>query len=212
VKGFTLLEILVSTAIVAVIMAGIYTAFTSNLDVIEKARDGGEKQQIARIALDRMTKDLASAFISTDERLGDARTGMILENREMDGRPADVLNFTSLAHLPLGGGGIPADLCEIGYYLEEDPDDEVFVLFRRDSVAVDGDITEGGRAQVLAVRVTGLDFLFVDAAGYEHEEWDSIGGDEAQRNRLPSFIRVTLRVTDRKGRESAFVTGIRGGH
>jgi len=209
VKGFTLLEILVSTAILSIVLAGIYAAFTSNVEVIEAARSGGEKQQSARIALDRMTKDLASAYISPGGRIGEAMTGMILEDLEVDGRPADVLNFTSLAHVSPGRGGPTTDLCKIGYYLEEDEENGGFLLYRRDSLALDEEIAEGGPVRVLAMRVTGLDFVFEDASGNEMLDWDSISGDKKQRNTLPSFVRINLRISDRKGRQKTFVTGVR---
>lgn len=208
-KGFTLLEVLVSTTIVAIVMAAIYSALTSNVKVVHIARENSETQQLARIALERMSKDLASAYILRNAPESGMKTGIILEDDEIEGRPADRLDFTSLAHLDLDRKAAGTDLCEIGYFLEEDEENDGFLLYRRDSVVVDDDLRKGGRHQVLALRVAGLDMVFEDAGGETFEAWNSIEAEEEHENALPSLIRVTLHLIDRKGRESVFATGIR---
>lgn len=204
-----MLEILVSTAIISIVMAALYSALSSNVEVIQVARESGEVRQVARVALDRISKDLASAYIAPGGRAGDIRTGMVLEDLESEGRPADRLDFTSLAHAASGRGGLRTDLCEIGYRLEEDPGEGGMILYRRSSGVVDDEITEGGGFQILALRVTGFDLIFRDAAGGDLTEWDSLDGEEDQANRLPSLIRVSLSLSDRLGREAAFVTSVR---
>jgi len=43
--------------------AALYSAYTTNVEAIQIARQNGEVHQTARIVLDRMTKDLQSALI-----------------------------------------------------------------------------------------------------------------------------------------------------
>jgi len=85
-KGFTLLEVLVSMAILVIIMAALYSAYTTNVEAIQIARQNGEVHQTARIVLDRMTKDLQSALIEVSVPSDKLKLGLVGEDREIDGR------------------------------------------------------------------------------------------------------------------------------
>lgn len=206
-KGLTLIEILVSITILAIILAAIYAAYTSNVEAIQFGRQSGKVSQTARIVLDRMSKDLESSFIGAHLPEKRSALGMVGENREINGAPADQIDFTTLTHLTLmEEGGLQTDLCEIGYYLEEDQEDEAFILYRRDDGIVDDDFTEGGQTYELARMVTGLDIRFQDSLGEEFENWNTL--EEEQEDTLPSLIRITLTLKDKLGREHIFATSI----
>jgi len=208
-KGFTLLEILVSIMILGIIMTAIYGAYTSNVEAIQIARQSGRLSQTARIILDRMSKDLESAFIGTDVPLiKPVVLGMIGEDQEIEDKPADRLDFTALTHLALTEGGLQTDLCEIGYYLEEDEEEEGegLILYRRDHGIVDDDITTGGEAYELARIVMGLDIVFQDSLGEEFDDWDTLAKDN--KDTLPSLIRIKLTLKDPLGRQQTFVTSL----
>jgi type II secretion system protein J len=205
-KGFTLLEILVSVAIASIIMAALYGAYTSNVEAIQTARQGGAMFQTARIALDRVSKDMKSAFLKTGLPGKSSQTGMICEDQEIDGRPADRIDFTSLAHVRQTERGLRTDLCEIGYYLETDSDDETLVLYRRDTGIVDDDLTEGGRAFELARMVTGFNLVFRNTIGEDLDEWNTLEG--TQKDTLPCLIRIELTLKDQLGQERIFMTSI----
>src|SRR5512136_1236682 len=85
-RGFTLLEVLVSMAILVIIMAALYSAYTTNVEAIQIARQNGEVHQAARIVLDRMTKDLQSALAQLSAPSEKIRLGLIGEDREIDGK------------------------------------------------------------------------------------------------------------------------------
>ena len=50
-KGLTLLEVLVSIAILGILMGAIYGTYTSNVEAIQVAREKGSVYQISRIGL-----------------------------------------------------------------------------------------------------------------------------------------------------------------
>ncbi len=208
-KGFTLLEVLVSVAIMAIVMAAIYGAYTSNLETIQAARQSGLVNQTARVIFDRMSKDIESAFL-TEPGASDSedgpRTGLLGEDQEIDGRPADRLNFTSLSHVPVGKSGLRADLCEIGYHLEEDAEEEGLIIFRRDRAVLDQDISAGGQPLELSRGVGGLDITYQDQEGDEFDTWDTLDG--VHQGILPSLIKVTLTVMDQYGGEHTFRTSV----
>ena len=118
-KGFTLLEVLVSMAILVIIMAALYSAYTTNVEAIQIARQNGEVHQTARIVLDRMTKDLQSALIQVSVPSDKIRLGLVGEDREIDGRRADRMDFTTVTHLltPSGQGRVVRPTVEVERWL-----------------------------------------------------------------------------------------------
>jgi prepilin-type N-terminal cleavage/methylation domain-containing protein len=181
-KGLTLLEVLVSIAILGILMGAIYGTYTSTVEAIQVAREKGKIYQMTRIVFDRMTKDLESALIHVSSPHEKIRLGMIGKNQELDGKPADRIDFTTLNHLALGGEGPQTDLCEVGYQID------------------------GGFSHEMASRVTGLDIIFQDEKGNEFDDWNSTGGEHA--GKLPSLITIKLSIMDEETREYLFTTSI----
>jgi len=205
-KGLTLLEILVSITILSIIMAALYASYTSNVEAIQLARQSGQISQTARIVLDRMSKDLESAFIGAHIPEKKSKLGMLGEDKEIEGKPADKLDFTTLTHLALGEKGLQADLCEVGYTVEEDRENGDLILYRRDHGIVDDDLTSGGESYEFATMLTGLDITFQDGQGEEFDNWDTLEGEK--KDTLPSLIRITLTLKDELGKEYTFITSV----
>ena len=206
-KGLTLLEVLVSVLILSIIMAAVYGTYTSNVEIIENARLNGVVCQTGRIALDRMTRDLESAVSDLETVHEKNRLGMISEDHEIDGKPADRLDFTTFAHLALSDEGPRTDLCEVGYRLVEDQENEgSYLLVRRDDAVPDTDVGEGGYSHELACGVIGLDFIFQDDRGEEFHSWDTT--KKTPCGNLPTLITVRLILQNEEGEGHLFVTSI----
>jgi len=205
-KGFTLLEVLVSMVILVIIMAALYSAYTTNVEAIQIARQNGEVHQTARIVLDRMTKDLQSALMQVSNPSDKIKLGLVGEDREIDGRRADRMDFTTVTHLPLTEKGPASDLCEIGYLIEEDSEDKVLVLLRRDDPSVDEDFTKGGLLQEMARNVLEFNLTYQDSRGEESDRWNTLEGMPASG--LPVLIKVRLVLKDELNREHVFSTTI----
>lgn len=205
-KGFTLLEVLVSMAILVIIMAALYSAYTTNVEAIQIARQNGEVHQTARIVLDRMTKDLQSALIEVSVPSDKIKLGLVGEDREIDGRRADRMDFTTVTHLPLTEKGPASDLCEIGYLIEENSEDKVLALLRRDDPSVDEDFTKGGSLQEMARNVLEFNLTYQDSGGEESDKWNTLEGMPASG--LPLLIKVRLVLKDELNREHVFSTTV----
>jgi type II secretion system protein J len=206
-SGLTLLEVLVATAILAVVLAAVYGAYTSHLETIQAVRQSTQVNQIARIILDRMSKDFESAMINPPFPSTELQLGFISEDNNIDGKPADRIDFISLSHLRAGGVGPQTDLCEIGYFLEDDPDREGLNLYRRDDPTLDDDVTEGGITLELAKNVIGLNFFFEDMEGESVEEWNTL--EEDSKKTLPTLVTIEIEVLDDIGKGHLFTTSIR---
>lgn len=205
-KGLTLLEVLVAVSITALVLTAVYGAFTSNMEVIELARDKGQVYQTARIVMDRMIKDLECAFIAAPIEVDTVKLGMVSEDEEIDGRPADRIHFSTLAHLSVIAGAIQTDLCEVSYSLEEDEDGDGLLLFRRDEPVPDDTLSEGGARQEMTEMVKELDLTFEDEEGDTHDAWNSLEGD--QKDKLPSLIRIRMVLSGPQGYEYLFTTSV----
>lgn len=206
IEGFTLLEVLVSMAILVIIMAAVYSAYTTNVEAIQIARQNGEVHQMARIVLDRMTKDLQSALIQVSVPSEKTKLGLVGEDREIDGKRADRIDFTTVTHLPLTEKGPASDLCEIGYLIDEDSEGKVLVLLRRDDSSVDEDFTKGGSLQEMARNVMEFNLTYQDSRGEESDQWNTLEGTPASG--LPVLIKVRLVLRDELQREHVFSTTI----
>jgi hypothetical protein len=94
----------------------------------------------------------------------------------------------------------------VGYYLEEDEEEDTFILYRREGIDLTGDPEEDGIPQELARSVWGLDIDYLDAGGEEREDWDPSSGDGATG--LPNLIQIRLVLRDASGRERQFSTSV----
>ena len=206
IEGFTLLEVLVSMAILVIIMAALYSAYTTNVEAIQIARQNGEVHQTARIVLDRMSKDLQSALIQVSVPSEKIKLGLVGQDREIDGRRADRVDFTTVTHLSLTEKGPASDLCEIGYLIDEDEDGKSLVLLRRDDPSVDEDFTVGGSLQEMARNVLEFNLTYQDSTGEESEAWNTLEGSPGAG--LPVLIKVRLVLRDELDREHVFSTTI----
>lgn len=215
-RGFTLLEVLVSVAILAIIMAALYSAYTTNVEAIQIARENGQVHQTARIALDRITKDLQSALAEMRTPTGISRLGFVGKDQERDGKRMDRLDFTTLTYMALSEQSPAADLCEVGYRVVEDPEQqEVLVLMRRQKILVfipkedtsQGEgFSEGGSEQELARNLAGFQVTYKDARGEEADRWSAEQTNATAG--LPVLVKVRLVLKDGLGREHVFATTV----
>lgn len=204
IRAFTLLEVLISMALLGTVLMSLYKAYTSQVDAIQTAQHMSLVRQKARVVLERMSRDLESAYLATSG-LSAAELGFVgEEGREPQG-DADRLDFTTLTHLPLTPGAVCTDLCEVGYSLEEGEEGEDLVLIRRDDPYPDGKLREGGRSQEICRGVTGLGLVYYDRLGREHKEWNTLS---QQDQGLPHLVRIRFSLRDGLGKEHRFLTSV----
>jgi prepilin-type N-terminal cleavage/methylation domain-containing protein len=61
-RGFTLLEVLVSMALLFVVMATVYQSFEVHVRSMEAALEVHRRNQVARLVLAMMARDIRSAY------------------------------------------------------------------------------------------------------------------------------------------------------
>ena len=167
----TLMEIMVSMAVLSMIGAMSWTALGQTF----MARDALERQdavhQQARVALERMSRELSLAYISGNISVPNSyRTVFVGKDEE----PADSLWFAAISHHRIYRDSREADQTELTYWVEPDPNDrDSYVLLHREAPRIDHEPDKDGTILPLAYGVKRLDFKYLDGSDFEWEdEWD----------------------------------------
>jgi len=191
----TLLEILVSLGVMAMISLLIYGAF----DSMSRGRRGealrADRARQGRDAVERIARELQSAFLSLHtpqmQALQTRTTGFFAENSSQ----FDRIDFTSFAHRRVQKEAKESDQAEIGYFVVKDPDvNGKMDLVRREQAPIDLDFKRGGVVNVLAEDVEKFDLRFLDAmTGQWVETWDA-SSVTGQMGRLPLEVRIELEL------------------
>jgi len=178
-KGFTLVEILIALAILAMIVASTFTIFRSASKSWQKGELRSERYQNARNAMSRMSLEISQAVINSSALCkfrGD-------KNR---------LSFISLVSQ---GAGM-FEFSEVEYWL----DSPRRTLMRNDEVDPDYDFTTYGHSDVLSDNVSELEFSYYNGALWL-EAWNS--GEDPSPG-LPKAVKIKIKVEDKKAKEGEF--------
>jgi len=190
--AFTLIELIVSSALMAIIVTAGYLCLSACLSSQRVLEPRLEVIQNARVALALIAADLRAAcplsreseFIGMPRKLGDTQ--------------ADNLDFATHNYTPRRPN--EGDYCQVSLYVEKDPVSGEFVLRRRRNPTIGLDPLAGGRREELARGLRGFQLEYYD--GFEwFDSWGDADGRNKQEfsNRLrtnlsgmPEAVRVTL--------------------
>lgn len=196
-RGFTLMEIMLATLILAMVVSMITLSLSGSLRVVEATRDQGDLYYRAQVAMERISHDLESAILTG----GAEFVGHPVESVE-NVRP--LLDFVSMAHLVFDPEHGQRGMGEIGYLLASDPEDSgQLLLLRRDQLEVPHEKkaaaqSTGKDAFLLSDHLRSVVFTYIDAEGEEHESWDSrvdpdaAAEEKKRKHRLPAAVACTL--------------------
>lgn len=191
-KGFTLLEVIVAVAILA-LMAGI--VFSVVLGSAGRSRALAEEMELRQTAgsiLNLMAEDIKGAysppgsvpfFLGRDEF-----------NRE---NPADSVDLVTTAVLPVNPSTVFGDLAEVGFNLIHEADSDVGTLYRREHAPPEDPGDDGGESFEMSDRVLSLNLRYFDGENW-NDEWDS--RDEASGSmtgKIPSEVEIEITMEDR---------------
>jgi len=151
-KGFTLVEIMVTLAIMAVVMAGVYLTFYSQQKSYTVQEQVAEMQQNLRGAMYLMSKEIKMAGCNPT---GQAQAGIVTA-------AADSISFTmdlwgkSTDDPPNGSISNPNE--NITYALVDFSGDQAMEIIRTDN-------NSGIGPQVVAENIDSLNFVYLDSNG-----------------------------------------------
>jgi len=203
--GFTLFEILIAIAILAIVLTIAYSSFSALSGRIASAETTSRVYHIARITMDRMSMDLSNAYLKKNE----TETEQLFSFEYVpssDGLTWNRFSFTSTAHMALRSDEQGLDLCRISYELrpeDENSDNKRYSLYRSDTAL----FLNGVAAPAIQIgsRFSRFEVLFFDTGDEPLSAWDSTTGDH--KNALPQRIVVSFTIEDEYGQEHDFSSG-----
>jgi general secretion pathway protein J len=208
-SGLTLIEAMVSIAILAIVSTLVWGGFTQtarNKEIVERELD---QNHIIRMALERMTRELSMAYVSVQTNENPSLRAVSTAFIGTDRMNGDRVDFTSFSHQRLYRDAHESDQNELSYFVTRHPDDSrVRVLARREQNRVDDDPQKGGRVQILIEGVSDFQLEYYDPMSSEWiKTWNTTQVSD-QPARLPLQVKITLSVEDPEhpGREDTFAT------
>jgi general secretion pathway protein J len=205
--GVTMLEVIVVTAILAMIAVSLAGAFQHT--ALIRTRLGGrqERDHVARVAMSTLSRDLRGAFLSAHVNPMPNLVASITTFVGTHDTAGSRLDFTAFTHRRLMRDSHEGDACELGYRVEARRGaDGHFDLVRRESPRIDIDPRRGGVVDVLVPDVSAFELRYYDSGSDTWiDTWDTTSAT-AQGGRLPTRVRITLTLVDVDGHDRRYVT------
>ena len=199
-RGMTLVEIMLTIGLIAMVSVLIYGTFDTLGKGRRREQRRAERTREGRQALDRIAREMQSAYISMHQP---ANVALVVRNTgfvsAMSGAFARV-DFTSFSHRRLLRDAKESDQAEISYFSARDErprlkgqsTDAKLDLVRREQTPIDTDFKKGGIVQVLAEDITEFRVKFFEPSTLQWlDRWDSTQAN-MQLGRIPIEVRVTL--------------------
>lgn len=204
----TMIEVLVATAIVTLMMVSVWTSFRTTVRATKSTEKIQDRYATIRNAMDRMSSEVAGAYLSFNRPRGETRHFTLFEGRTQ-GDGGDNLTFSAFSHLRMRRDSNESDQTVIQYFIAEDPDDGNRThLYRRETNRLTGDLPEDIRryapAYVMLEDVERLEFRYWDVTREEWlDEWRTTSND-AQPDRLPQRVEIKVGIRDDESRDLVY--------
>jgi prepilin-type N-terminal cleavage/methylation domain-containing protein len=192
-RGFTLVELVLSASLMSVILVSAYLCLQAAFSSQKMIEPRIEALQSARVALALMAADFRCAcplskdveFLGTQHLLGET--------------PADDVTFATHNYTPRRAN--EGDFCEVSFFLQRNQETGEISLWRkRNPTIAPAPLLGGGRSEELARGVQGLKLEYSDGLDW-YDSWGEIKGKAKQESSLkyhpnlsgmPDAVRITL--------------------
>lgn len=206
-RGLTLIEIMISLALIGLMMAvawgTIRSASTARTNYIALE----ERNSEIRVALARLVFDLEASYLSANEDMNfDNRRTMFIGKSEE-------LRFSTFGHVTLWADANESEQTVVSYFLDSErgASSSKEALYRKEMRRQSNESweSEPGELDVLLRDIEKLEFEYWDWNDKEWQEsWDTTKQD-AEKDRLPTRVRITVTYKNARGDELELSTQAR---
>ncbi len=196
--GFSIIEIMVASAIASIIMLMVYSSYKSILTSIKRSIGTAEFYEDVNLAFLKIDQDLSNAyFTQNNKKISFAGT--------VEGESSRIIFVTVNHNEYMIHGNIRkpnpvSDVKEVSYYLKKDPEIRgLHYLMKHERLQYYDDRTESpGMESILLPNVVGVRFDFRSGNDWT-QQWDS-----RQNNKFPTAVRTTITVKNYQKKEEKF--------
>lgn len=197
--GFTLFEILVALFIMTLIFSSLFASYTGTLKMTREWDVTGKAFSMARGAMDRMLKDLDSAYPQGQT------CPFVLEPEVIQDKSFPRLSFYTCNRTNPEGHETPtAGISRITYAVRHNPDTGDYELARTESS--DAGAESSGSDFVICRGLSDLSFRFYDRDGQEITE--SLGSADSKNRPASVVLDLTLVNPQESGKPFHFTTRV----
>jgi type II secretion system protein J len=204
-RGFTLLEILIAIAILALVVSSLYGAYSGTLDTTEMVESIRDVDQVARVALMQMVDDFKSLYYQKAQGEDEESPYSFGGVTEVEGEGGAIVAFATTARLDFDMTFPSQRINRVSYVIEKQPDNEkLYRLVRREVPFAD---LSGERQEVVVEIADGIESLslaYFDEDGQQFSQWDS-----KAEGLLPRLVQIRLQMAGEKSRVFSTSVAIR---
>jgi prepilin-type N-terminal cleavage/methylation domain-containing protein len=190
-EGFTLLEVMLSVAILSVIVTVIYASFSTAESSVKQAEEIRDQTDLARTLITRLSDDIHDAYC-------DATGRTIFNGRKQETDTGDIkrrldsIELTTLTNSRTRNSK-ETDLWLVGYFFKEKPDGSGSILMRKEKRDLSGteSLLEGVTEYEITDRVDELHLAYFKSSYPMLEEFGSLNKCE-----LPRIVAITIAFDD----------------
>ena len=187
-NGFTLLEVIMSLAILASLMTGVAALLKNSSEVKTGISAAGNVNHRLQVAMEKISRDLAHAFMVRKTDF-DRRTKAIFRIERNNNR--DRLFLTTVTHRPKKINSRESDMTYVVYEVRKDENGkEPTHLYRGETVRVPESFRDEVETVMLARAIKSLQLVPWDGSKWSPDRWHSKRGEF--RNKLPHMVRIEL--------------------
>jgi type II secretion system protein J len=205
--GFTLLEILIAIAILALVVSSLYGAYSGTMETTEMVESARDIDQAARLTLMQMVDDFSSLYYKKVEGENEDSPFRFQGGMDTDSEGGTVVQFASTAHLGFDGSFPNLRINRVSYVLEKQDDNQrYYKLVRMELPFVDLSGEREETAVELADTVESLTIIYLNEDGETLSQWDSKAEETA--GILPRLVHIRLQLAGAKSRVFATTVAI----
>lgn len=210
-SGFTLLEVILSLAVLASLVVAVASLLQNTTAVKEGISETGNVNHRLQFALGKISRDLAHAFMIRKTDF-DRRTKAVFRIEREDSN--DKLSLTTFTHRPKRKDSKESDMTYVVYEIRKGEEASAPThLYRGEAVRIPESFTDELEMVVLARAVKSLQLIPWDGSQWSQDKWNSTRS--MYRSRIPHMIRVELEaytneeLTDDTSWEEAETLGVK---